>query len=518
MNAQFSGGRPVAAGALDFLTEDSDAARILRSTDWASTPIGDPSTWSPTLRMLTRFILAQRFPMLLWWGPDYIQIYNDAYSPILGGKHPWGMGKPLRECWSEIWDVLKPLVDTPYNGGPATWMEDIELAVKRRGFLEESHFTIAYSPVHDEAAPRGMGGVLATVHEITEKVIGQRRVALLRELGAGISGTKTDHDACRAAADILAKYPQDIPFALLYLIDASGGEPRFVCGTGVPPEGFDAVAGGNWPLAEALQAEQPQVVDDLARLVKVVPSGPYPEPPISAVVVPIKSNVANRPAGVLVAGVSSRIRLDSEYSGFFDLVGAQVATAVANARAYDEERRRAVALAELDRAKITFFSNVSHEFRTPLTLMLGPLEQVLADASLPPALREQIDLAQRNSQRLLKLVNSLLNFARIESGRVRASFEPVNLAGITADLASNFRSAMERAGLQFDVWTEEFGAPCVRRPGHVGEDSPQSDLERIQVHAAGARERFAVCCRRTGGSRSRRHRRWRSGARAAAIV
>ncbi len=142
---------------LSFIADDGEAARVIRGIDWADTPLGAASSWSPTLRTLVRFLLANRFPMLLWWGPDYIQLYNDAYAPILGTKHPWGMGLPLSQCWSEIWHVLKPLIDTPFNGGAATWMEDIELAINRHGFMEESHFTVAYSPVPDETAPRGIG-------------------------------------------------------------------------------------------------------------------------------------------------------------------------------------------------------------------------------------------------------------------------------------------------------------------------------------------------------------------------
>jgi hypothetical protein len=144
--------------------------------DWSRTAIGPVEGWSPALRMMVRFLLANRFPLLLWWGPDYVSIYNDAYRPILGTKHPWALGQPLRECWREIWHILQPLVDTPFHGGPATWNDDILLEINRHGFVEETHFTIAYSPVPDESMPTGIGGVLATVHEITEKVVGERRV------------------------------------------------------------------------------------------------------------------------------------------------------------------------------------------------------------------------------------------------------------------------------------------------------------------------------------------------------
>ncbi|MBZ7927684.1 hypothetical protein LAC81_37755 (plasmid) [Ensifer adhaerens] len=120
--------------------------------DWSETLLGARETWSPTLQAIIRLLVANRFPMLLWWGPDYVSIYNDAYRPVLGEKHPWALGKPVSECWSEIWHILKPLIDKPFSGGPATWDDDIELEINRNGFLEETHFTIAYSPVPDEAA------------------------------------------------------------------------------------------------------------------------------------------------------------------------------------------------------------------------------------------------------------------------------------------------------------------------------------------------------------------------------
>ena len=181
--------------------------------------------------------------------------------------------------------------------------------------------------------------------------------------------------------------------------------------------------------------------------------------------------------------LSPRLRLDKLYASFLELVGSQIATAVANARAYEEERRRSEALAEIDRAKTTFFSNVSHEFRTPLTLMLGPLQDALDSPELPAPLRAQLDVAHRNSLRLLKLVNTLLDFSRIEAGRAMASFEPTDLAALTADLASNFRSAMERAGLEFDVDCAPARCSRTRRLRDVGEDRPQPAVECLQVHA-----------------------------------
>jgi signal transduction histidine kinase len=453
---------------------DGETAALMRAIDWGETPIGPVETWSPTLRMMVSFLLANRFPLLLWWGPHYVSIYNDAYRPILGTKHPRSMGQPVSKCWSEIWHILKPLIDTPFSGGPATWMEDIPLEVNRYGFVEETHFTIAYSPVPDDTAPHGIGGVLATVHEITEKVVGERRVVALRDLGARVSEAKTAETACAMAAATLANHPKDVPFALLYLIDTDGKEARLAGAAGVAPgEAASplavslgaAAADEPWPLADAVRREEMMTVEDLAARFGRVPEGPWSDPPHTAAILPIRSNKAHQLAGLLVAGLSPRLRFDDLYRSFLELVSGQIATTIANARAYEEERRRAEALAEIDRAKTAFFSNVSHEFRTPLTLMLGPLEDALADAALPAAERERLDLAHRNALRLLKLVNSLLDFSRIEAGRAQASYEPVDLAALTADLASNFRSACERAGLTLAI-----DCPALAEPVHVDRD------------------------------------------------
>jgi PAS domain S-box-containing protein len=435
----------------------------IRSFDWSRTPIGPFESWSPALRTTVRNLLANRFPQLLWWGPDYISIYNDAYRPILGRKHPWGLGKPVRECWSEIWAVLKPLIDTPFEGGPATWMEDLALEIHRRGFMEETHFTVAYSSVPDDAVRGGIGGVLATVHEITDKVVGERRIIILRDLGTRPSEAKTAaEEACASAAATLARHPKDIPFALFYLAEEEGSCARLVAWAGFGDHAFpspavidldvEACQSRVWPLAEARRSEQLQVVEDLSRMLPAIPRGPWADPPHAAAVVPIRSLTGHQFSGFLVAGISSRLKFDEAYRSFLELATSQVATAIANARAYEEERRRSEALAAIDRAKTKFFSNVSHEFRTPLTLMLGPLEHVLAGAgNLREEDREQITIAHRNSLRLLKLVNSLLDFSRIEAGRVKAVYQPLDLAALTADLASNFRSAIEAAGLELAV-------------------------------------------------------------------
>jgi GAF domain-containing protein len=434
----------------------------IREFDWGATSLGPIDTWSPVLRTMVRILIASRFPQLLWWGPEYIQFYNDPYRPIPGAKHPdRALGRPASECWAEIWHVIGPLIDTPYHGGPATWDDDILLEINRHGYVEESHFTIAYSPVPDETVAGGIGGVLATVHEITDKVVADRRMVALRDLGTRAAEAKCADDACVLMAETLARHDKDVPFAVLYLIDPATNQARLTgiagveAGEPVSPLEVDlnVRTTGGWPLFEASIDHAWHVVDDLAQRFESIPAGPWSDAPHTAVVVPIPASRAQELAGFIVVGISARLRFDDAYRAFLELVRTQVATAIANARAYEEERKRAEALAALDRAKTQFFSNVSHEFRTPLTLMLGPLEDLLASnaGELPPDARDRLDVVHRNSLRLLRLVNTMLEFTRIEAGRVSANYEPVDLPALTADLASSFRSACERAGLRLVV-------------------------------------------------------------------
>jgi signal transduction histidine kinase len=470
---------PRAPPSSDIFAGGGEMGALIRAEDWSETPLGPIEKWSPSLRMMVAFLLANRFPLLLWWGPEYISIYNDAYRPVLGTKHPWALGRPVRECWSEVWNVLKPLIDTPFQGGPATWMEDMLLEINRYGFLEEAHFTIAYSPVPDETAPRGIGGVLATVHEITEKVVGERRIVALRDLGARAAEAKTAEEACARAAEALADHAKDVPFVFLYLVDPDGKRARLAGMSGIggadeaaPPISVDldpaAKRDVGWPLVEARDSETAITIENLAARIPNIPAGPWSDAPRTAVIVPIKSNIAHRLAGFMVVGASPRLKFDHQYLSFFELAAAQIATAIANARAHEEERKRAEALAEIDRAKTLFFSNVSHEFRTPLTLMLSPIEEALSDESsgaLAEVQRERLLVAHRNSLRLLKLVNTLLDFSRIEAGRARASYEPTDLAALTMELASNFRSACERADIELVV-----DCPPLPHPVHIDRD------------------------------------------------
>ncbi|MEP0800455.1 ATP-binding protein [Funiculus sociatus] len=428
---------------------------LMRSRDWSQTPLGAVETWPQSLRTIVPLVLNSRFPMVIWWGKELVLLYNDAWQPILGTKHPKALGRPGQEVWLEIWDIIGVQLESVLETAQATWSDDMLLLVDRYGYTEEAFFTYSYSPIFLETGE--VGGAFTAVTETTRRVIGERRLRTLRELAASTREAKSVEETCRMACATLANNPYDISFGLLYLVEQEGQQARLVgtvridAGTPTGPQFVDlATEGDCWKFAQVKKTGDAEIIDELITRFGMLSGGAWDEPSKQAIVLPIAmAGQKQLLAGFLVLGISPRRAFDDEYRSFFDLVASNIATEIANAQAYEAERKRAEALAELDRAKTTFFSNVSHEFRTPLTLMLSPLEEVIAnlDGTIPPQEREQLLLVQRNGMRLLKLVNSLLDFSRIEAGRVQAAYEPVDLATYTAELASTFRSLIERAGM-----------------------------------------------------------------------
>jgi len=420
-----------------WLTGGGQMGELIRAFDWASTLLGPLAAWPQSLRSALSIGLGSRFPIVIYWGPDLVVLYNDAYAEILGKKHPTALGRPCREVWSEIWDVIGPMLDRVLTLGDATWSEDQLLLLERRGYPEECYFSFSFSPVR--GANGAVDGIFTAVIENTGRVLGERRLRTLRDLGASLAEAASAEEACSIAASVLADNRADVPFALFYLTDQPAGQGTLVATAGgdsaiVAPASFalDHLGEvGGWPLARVCRSGETAQVGALSA---------------SALVLPL-ATVGSECAGVVVVGVSPHRELDQEYRGFFELVARRVATAIAEVRAYDAERRRAEALAELDRAKTAFFSNVSHEFRTPLTLMLGPVEDMRRRGDADG----QLQVVHRNSLRLLRLVNTMLDFSRIEAGRARANYQATDLAGFTADVASSFRSACERAGLHLTV-------------------------------------------------------------------
>jgi signal transduction histidine kinase len=438
---------------LEVLSEDME--QRIRGYDWSTTPLGPIQHWPQSLRTVVNILLSSRYQMWMAWGPELTMVYNDAYAPTLGIKHPKALGRRASEVWHEIWPEIGPLIETVLSTGKATYDAGLLLFLERSGFPEETYHTFSYSPLADDHGR--IAGMLCVVSEETERVIGERRVETLRDVASVLATTKTVEEVCEALSAQLGSNLKDLPFTLTYLFDDAGGA-RLACSSGIEfdhplaPRHIEPDSDFPWPAQRVLANPAVPLIENLSEQKKIalVPSGDWNKSAHHAAIVPIRQQGQDQPAGFFVAGTNPYRRYDIAYTGFVDLLAGQIAAALNNARAYEAERRRAEALAEIDRAKTTFFSNVSHELRTPLTLMLNPVEELLG-SNLRPADHELLELVHRNGLRLQKLVNALLDFSRIEAGRMRAAFEPTDLSRLTTELAANFRSAMERAGLDFQI-------------------------------------------------------------------
>ncbi|XLZ70535.1 ATP-binding protein [Massilia sp. SR12] len=421
-----------------FLVSPGALGQQIAAFDWAATPLGPLDAWPQSLRTTVNLMLNSSHPIWIGWGPDATFLYNDAYLDVLGAaKHPWALGRPAQEVWSEIWHYCGPLVDKVFQQAQPSYVEDVQLFMSRGDWVEEVWYSFSYSPIFNEAG--AVGGLFCPSTDTTAARLNARRLASLSALSASALREQDVASACATALHTIAENPADIPFALLF--KRAGERIRLQQTAHVAEAACDMAL---WPVQAMLASGVAQVVPTTT--LPGLPLGLAGQSVREALALPVTD-------GVLVLGLSPARRLDAEYRTFCDLVAAQVTAAVQNAGAAAEQRQRAEALAELDRAKTAFFSNVSHEFRTPLTLLLGPIEEALEDAAhrLPAAHHARLQLARRNALRLQKLVNTLLDFSRVQAGRMQASFAEVDLEALTRDLASGFRSVIESAGLRLSV-------------------------------------------------------------------
>ncbi len=447
-----------------------EMARRFREFDWSVTSIGPPEGWPVPWRNALQLILDSSFPAALALGPDLTYLYNDAFIPLGGpDRHPAAIGRPVREVWMEIW---RPYLESRFNDtlstGVPTGEIDLLLPLLRSGYLEETYMRFSFAPVRDD---RGIpSGILCTATENTDLVIKSRQIDCLRRLATGCSAADSPQEACCLAATVLEGQERDLPFALLYLYDRKSGRVEMTASAGltcVPPDVPRVVTAQSvadpWGLAGVAFRGGTALIEDVGGLIGPALRRPQLRPQ-QAIAVPVASGGTDVPAGILVAGLNP-MRPALESTDFHKLVATHLEKAVGSARMKQLAEERALEIAALDRAKTVFFSNISHELRTPLTLLLEPLRQVIERAALEPGQREMLETARQAGGRLLKLINSLLEFSRLEAGRTDARYLPTNLSLYTADLAGMFRSVFDFAHVTLAV-----DCPAVAEPAYVDRD------------------------------------------------
>jgi signal transduction histidine kinase len=396
-------------------------ADMVRDFDWSVTPLGPLEEWSPVLRTSLAMCLHSRFPMVVYWGSELIYLYNDANRDAIGQLHPRALGRPAREMLPESWHVLEPRLLAVLERGEASWAVDEKLVFSFRERPEAGYFTYSFSPIHE--ADGRVGGVLLVTQDTTERVLAERRLALLRKLAA-VGDLDTVDAACGALVAALEDSP-DLPLACIHLLE--GTTLRCVAASpGVTPLPAPPALGEAVPASQLMRGEA----------------------------VPQRAAAVPFDGGVLVAALSDERIVDGEYRRLLDQVAAQIAQNVVAARLHEGIRRHAQEVEDLDAAKTTFFSNASHELRTPLTLVLGGLEQALEESG-----SEWLYVARRNAMRMLRIVNSLLDYSRLEAHIHTGVFQPVELGELTSRLVAMFESAATLAGLELVNGCRPLGEP-----------------------------------------------------------
>ena len=424
---------------------------LIRATDWSKTAIGPPSSWPQTLRTTVSLCLAAELPMAVVWGPQATQIYNDAYRRYVGSAHPEALGGSFRKTWERAWHAIGEPFERAARGD-ACHLENRPMFLDRSGYPEEVFFTFSLSPIRDERGQ--VGGVLHTLVETTAARLDARRTRALRDLTAALGQAGGEDEFPGKVVEVLSRFERDLPFVAIYRREA-GYALIAHCGLRTDPVADGATGGAAtedaWPVAPAQAGSQSVEADALPAALRARVEGVYAEPPSRARIIPVNAPGEDPPPFVVVVGASPRLPMNEDYLSFYEMLDAALSQEFAAIRARERERQRADALAETDRVRTTFFSNVSHEFRTPLTLILGPLEAILARRSTAGEDQRDLVVVRRSALRLLKLVNSLLDFCRAEADRLQASYEPVELATFTARIASNFGPACDSVGLRLRV-------------------------------------------------------------------
>ena len=288
---------------LDALRDAGDVGRDLLAVDWGETPLGPPEQWPRSLSTIVQVMVTSRFSMWMAWGPELTFFCNDAYRrDTLGKKYPWALGRPASEVWAEIWDDIGPRIEAVLQTGVATWDESLLLFLERSEYVEETYHTFSYSPLTDDTGT--IVGMLCVVSEDTDRVIGERRMATLRELGSETTTGRDERAYLEAAALHLEANHRSLPFTMIYLLSEDGSSAELVEATGITPGHaaapavMDARRGkAVWPVAEVARGRT-VVVRDLAERFEGLPTGGWDRGPTTAVVMPLpsRSQVSRRTA------------------------------------------------------------------------------------------------------------------------------------------------------------------------------------------------------------------------------
>lgn len=419
-----------AAGtSLDFLQDGGEMGALMRAHDWSTSSLGLPATWPQPLRTVVRLMLNTGHPMYIWWGRDGACLYNDAYRESIGPeRHPGSLGRPAREVWEEIWPIIGPQIEQVLEGRGATWHVNHLVPITRHGRRDDVYWTYSYSPIDDERAPGGIGGVLVVCTETTQQVQAALQVKAERDQLGQL------FEQAPSFMALLSGPNHRFEIANPKYLELVGRRP--VLGKTVAEALPEAVAQGYLTLLDDVFASGNAYSTRGARYVaEAAPGAPVDERFLDFVYQPIK-NADGVVTGIFVEGA--------------DVTARAVADAALRA-SEAKYRELAAELATSNRLKDEFLATLAHELRNPL----APISNALAVQRLAPGdievIRSTRELMERQLAQMVRLIDDLLDLSRLSRGLVELRRERLSLAGALANAVETSRPLIEQSGHQLTV-------------------------------------------------------------------
>ena len=409
--------------------DGSEMGRRIRQFDWSTTSLGPIARWPATLRSAVSLCVRSRFPMHIWWGPELIGLYNDAYAGILGKRHPFALGRPAKELWAEVWDVLGPQVDAVWRG-ESTYNERRHMVVTRNGFPEDTWFTWSQSPIFDETGK--VMGVHGVALEESSTVLAEKSREMLSDEHLAKAADERARSVLESIPEAFFSLDRDWKFTYM--------NPQCFVLLGKPPGDL---------LGKSLWDEYPGLY-----------GSPF-EPIYRGVAETRKSSsiVSYFPDHKRWYDVRAYPSQDGGLAVYFRDVSQQKETETALAHA-DEERERLLvsertARGEAERAgrvKDEFLATLSHELRTPLNAIVGWCEILLRTGIAHTSdTMEALKTIERNAQAQAQIIADILDMSSIMAGKVRIDVQPVDLANVVRSAVETVRPAAEAKGVKLEA-------------------------------------------------------------------
>ena len=396
-------------------------ARI-RAFDWSSTSLGPSAYWPEVLRVSLRLCLNSRFPMNIWWGPELLNFYNDAFIPVLGRRHPDSLGKPARTIWPDAWPTIAPQIDAVMQRAEATWNERVHFILTRNGFPEEAWFTWSYAPI------RGSGGNVLGLHGIcmedTPRVLAEKAREQLAD------------EQVRKVADVRARSILESITEAFFALDRDWRftylNPQSFVLLGRPPEDL---------VGKKLWEEYPGLL-----------GSPF-EPIYRGVAATRKaaSTVAYFPDHQRWYDVRAYPSENGGMSVYFRDVSREKLADDEKAKLLESERLARTEAERSGRLKDEFLATLSHELRTPLNAVLGWCDILnRADHASPAEMADGLKTIERNARAQAQIIADILDMSSIIAGKMRMIPRPIDLASVVHDAIETARPAARAKGIQLE--------------------------------------------------------------------